>query len=142
MGLYFLKSGSDFLDQIEATGLAAQEAAIGDSVFSLKRNRDFVKFGLAVGLNPVNLALWQGQTHDKFEEGMRDILNDGTVDKIVVGYGGNSLITKPSAIEPALQRLRSEAKPDQLTSIRVEDAGHTWGDQLTLLAKLYLRSLT
>jgi hypothetical protein len=59
---------------------------------------------------------------------------------LTVGYGGESTITRPADIEPAIASLYNHNGEDSFTSIRVEGVQHTWGDQLTLLAKLYLRA--
>jgi len=130
----FSKAGTKDLKQaIEATGLKAQE------VIGLA---DFARFGASFALKSFNRkTLYSALGRDTFESRLQEILNEGTVDKLIVGYGADSKITKPEHIEPALASVDGLYGDDNLvTSIRVEGAKHTWGDQLTLLAKLYMRA--
>lgn len=142
LGLDFLKAGSTFQKAVSATELKAQTEAIGKNSLSLKRNADFMRFGISAVSMSANRALWNGLRHDRVEQKLEEILQDGTVDKLVVGYGAESAIAPPETMEPMLQRLHDQIQNnEQLISIRVEGATHAWGDQLTLLAKLYLKAL-
>lgn len=141
----FLKSGSSFQKAIEASGLVAQQKAIGAKPYSFNRNKDFVRFGGAALFNSNNRDLWRGLTHSSFEARMGQIFDERTVDRTirtVVGYGGDKdTISNPRDIEPAIENLYQEFGPDSFISIKVEDGTHAWGDQLPLLAKLYMRAL-
>ena len=109
---------------------------------------EYTRFILS-GLHPINWSvIARGLGHDLFEENMQTVINEDrmlkrTLDK-VVGYGGTSAITKPELIEPSLARLRDRImdEDNRLISIRVDGKDHSWGDQLPLLAKLYLKALT
>ncbi len=80
--------------------------------------------------------------HSTFASDMSRVLYEGRLDKLSVGYGAKSLIAKSELMEPLLAYLRGEDNGGILTTIRVEDANHSWGDELPVLAKLYLRALT
>jgi len=138
LGIDFSKAGPKQLkDSVKRTGLTAQDKAadtFGDLVFG---------FGLSAAQKINRLVLAKGMGKNSFETHAQDLLRGGELDKLVVAYGSNSEIAKPKAIEPALHRLHSEFDAGNiLTSIRVEGGDHTWGDQLTLLARLYMRALT
>lgn len=132
-GDFFKAGAGDLKKAVKATGLTAQKEALGTGAV------DFLRFGLS-GSKPLNLTLYKGLGKDVFTTRIQQILDEGRVDKLVVGYGGDSAISKPEKIEPALQTIAEEYGQDSVISIRVEDAKHTWGDELALLAKLYMRA--
>jgi hypothetical protein len=136
----FFNSGGQFQESIDEGNIDAQKKAIGKSPFSLARNRDFIRFG-GVSLTPSNRALWSALGKNSFEANMQEVLNEGRLDKIVIGYGELSDIAKPVALEPTLAQLHNQVADNRLISIRVENKNHSWGDQLPLLAKLYLKAL-
>lgn len=140
LGIDFIKSGGQFQESISEGGLKAQKKAIGKNNFSLTRILDYARFGI-VSLTPTNRALWSYLGHNLFERQLQEIFDNGTVDRTVVAYGSRSHIAKTSSIEPQLARLHSLVGDNRLTSIKVEGKDHSWGDQLPLLAKLYLRAL-
>lgn len=61
--------------------------------------------------------------------------------RLVIGYGADTSIAKPESIEPALQHIYDLKGQDSFISVKVDEGKHTWGDQLTLLAKLYMRAV-
>lgn len=126
-------SPKDFRRAAEDTGLTAQKVALGAGV------ADFFRFG-ASALMPFNLAISKALGSQTFEARMQEILDAGTVEQIVVGYGENSAVAKPEHVESAIQRLYDRNGRDSFTSIKVNDANHAWGDDLTLLAKLFMRA--
>lgn len=96
----------------------------------------------ASALYPANwYRLGKAMGKSSFETNMQAVLDNADVDRIVVGYGGRSTISPPEYIEPTLARLHSRLEESQLLTIKVKNASHAWGDDLTLLAKLYLKSL-
>lgn len=121
---------------VKRTGLDAQQVALGNAVAG------GAKFAASAMLNRLNWALMRGMSHNTFEaQVQRAVLNGGAVDKFVVGYGEDSAIAKPDKIEPALAGLHERDDSSLLISVKVDGANHTWGDQLTLLAKLYMRAV-
>lgn len=138
----FLKSGSSFQKAIEDSGIDAQKVALGAKPWSWNRNKDFTRFGVTALLDPVNRDLWKGLTHNSFEYALKEVLDGGGLDKIIVAYGERSSITKPEVIEPILERVNHKYEPEVLSTIKVQEATHAWGDNLSLLAKLYMRALT
>lgn len=74
------------------------------------------------------------------ENTIQQLLDAGMADMLTIAYGGNSAIAKPEMIEPAIAYLYEHNGRDIFTSIKVASAKHAWGDQLTLLAKLYMRA--
>ena len=133
LGLDFMKA-PDIKPSVEATGLEAQKVALGKGV------KDMANFA-ASAVRSDNRLLIRGMGKDTFEDSMQEILENDAVDKLVVGYGGESAIAKPEVIEPALQNLHIGHKQNDLISVKVHGADHTWGDQLTLLSKLYMRAV-
>ena len=132
----FFKAGTkDLKLAVAATGLEAQQAALGTGAV------DFMRFGASV-LRPTNLHLYHALGANTFETRVQQILDEGVIDKLVIGYGGDSAIAKPEAIEPALQHLYDVNGADSLISIKVAGGKHMWGDQLTLLSKLYMQAAT
>lgn len=127
-------SGKDLKYSIAETGLETQAKAFGSGTV------DFARFGAST-TRPANLRTIMALSQDSFEKNVSEILREGNVEKLVVGYGEESMITKPEAIEPTLQQLQEEFGSESLMSIKVAGRNHAWGDQLTLLAKLYMRSL-
>jgi pimeloyl-ACP methyl ester carboxylesterase len=100
----------------------------------------YLKF-LASTLYPINKpSNHKVLSGNRFEQNMQQILAQDKIDNLVIGYGSESTITRPADIEPAIQALYDRYAADSFSSIRVEGVQHTWGDQLTLLAKLYLRA--
>ncbi len=131
----FSKAGAkDLKKAVAATGLAAQKTALGLGLV------DFTRFGVSA-TNPLNLAMYKGLGNDVFESRVLDILEEGTVGRLVVGYGADTSIAKPESIEPALQHIYDLKGQDSFISVKVDEGKHTWGDQLTLLAKLYMRAV-
>src|SRR3989344_2358589 len=140
LALDFLKTGSSFQRYIEASDLTPQKTAIGKSPLSPPRNMDFVSFGLSSLLVPANRDLWTGLRKDTLQNELQHAVISGSIEKCVVGYGGNSTIATPHTMEPILEKIQ-KAGNEHLVSIRVAGATHAWGDHLPLLAKLYLRAL-
>lgn len=132
-GDFFKAGAKDIKRAVGATGLVAQQEALGFGVV------DFMHFG-AAALRPTNLRLYSALAANTFEARMQAIIDEGVVDRLVVGYGGSSAIAKPEAIEPALHRLYETNGEDSFISVKVDGSKHTWGDQLTLLSKLYMRA--
>jgi len=130
-------SGPSLKPSIERSGLDAQKESVGRGRFEGPR------FIASVLTSPVNnLDLILGMSRSSFEKQMQQVITDGWVDKAVVGYGTDSRIAKPAEIEPGLVRLHESDAGGILTSVKISGGNHTWGDQLTLLAKLYMRALT
>lgn len=132
-GDFFKAGASDLKKVVTATGLDAQKKALGSGMV------DFTRFGISAA-RPLSLALYKGLGAEVFEKRIQEILDEGIVDRIVVGYGGSSDIAKPENIEPAIEQLYEQNGRDGLISVRVDGAKHTWGDQLTLLSKLYMKA--
>lgn len=131
----FFKAGvGDLKKAVAATGLDAQKKALGSGAV------DFACFGISAA-RPLSLALYKGLGHSVVEQRVQEILTEGVVGRLVVGYGANSAIAKPESIEPAIERLYEQNGQDSFISVRVDEGKHTWGDQLTLLVKLYMRAL-
>jgi len=121
---------------IEATGLDAQKESVGKGRYEGSR------FVGSIISQPINWDLIMGMTANTFERRVQEIINEGRVDRLVVGYGSESRVAKPRVIEPALQRLHDEFDTSGiLTSVKIAGGNHTWGDQMTILAKLYMRAL-
>lgn len=133
LGADFMKA-PDIKPSIKRTGLEAQQVALGNGVAGM------AEFAASAALHPLNRALIRGMGKNTFESQVQSALENGTVDRIVAAYGENTAIAKPSEIEPALDRLH-DIDDGRLISIKVNGANHTWGDQLTLLAKLYMRAV-
>jgi pimeloyl-ACP methyl ester carboxylesterase len=133
----FMKSGG-LKEVVTATGIPAQKEALGFGYGAKDFAFGFIPSTLASADNRV---LWRGLGKNNFERNVQQILDEGVVEKLVVGYGAESAIAKPEKIEPALERLTEYDLSDVISSIKVESGKHSWGDQLTLLAKLYLRTL-
>ncbi|HEU5004799.1 MAG TPA: hypothetical protein VFT49_01795 [Candidatus Saccharimonadales bacterium] len=135
----FRKTGLGALRQAgKATGLKVQQKALlGITGWGIG---GIAKFGLA-SQTPTNKLLWKGMTVDSFKANMQAVLDEGRVSKLVVGYGGDSAIAKPEWIEPAIDELYDENSSEAFISIKVAGANHTWGDNLELLTKLYMRAL-
>jgi hypothetical protein len=131
---------ASFQYAIEATGLDAQKAAVGSKKTSLQRNLDGLHM-MASMPYPLNLDIARGMGHNNFLSNAEQLLAEGMVDRLVVGYGGNSAITKAGQIEPALAQLSENEAADKLVTIKVDGADHGWGDRLDLLTKLYLRAV-
>ncbi len=128
----FMKD-TDFAPAIEATGLNIQGSTLNWV--------DMLRAGAGM-LRPINHSIIKAMSSDTFEANVQELIDEGILDKIVVGYGSDSKITKPGFIEPALHRLSQRDTDEILTTIKVVGANHTWGDNLPVLAKLYLRALT
>jgi hypothetical protein len=133
LGLDFMKAGPKDLNKaIEASGLPIQNMAFTPI-------EGFARFGLST-VYPTNLMLFKGLGRDVFEKRMQEILNEGIVDRIAIGYGAQSAIGRPEHLEPAIEDLYGQYGRDSFISVRVDDGNHAWGDQLTLLAKLFMRA--
>lgn len=139
-GDFFKVGAKDLKKAVGATGLDAQEEALGTGTV------DFARFGASAAVRPSNWALYKGLGNDVLNERVKEILSQEKVDKLVIGYGGDSAIAKPENIEPTLAWLHEidELRGDEqrLFSVKVEDRNHAWGDQLDLLAKLYMQSVS
>lgn len=133
----FIKSGG-MKEVVQANNIDAQKIALGFGY----GNQDFL-FGFvpSVLFNRTNHYIWQALGNNSFEQHMQQILDEGKVEKLVIGYGAESAIAQPSKIEPIINSLDTDS-PTSLTSIKVESAKHTWGDNLALLAKLYMRAVS
>ncbi len=131
----FFKAGvKDLKEAVDATGLDVQKKALGTGTV------DFSRFGISA-MRPTNLAMYKGLGANVFESRVQEILDEGKVNKLVVAYGAKSAIAKPEEIEPTLQSLHEYDSQNILTSISIEGSKHTWGDELTLLAKLCMRAV-
>ena len=129
----FGEAGPKELKESKArTGLKAQEAALNKA--------DMARFALGL-FKPINWALVRGMQPNTFEKEVQEIFDNGRLERLVVGYGSDSAITRPTAIEPSLERLHRIYGREKLLSIKVKGGNHAWGDQLPLLAKLYMRAL-
>jgi hypothetical protein len=132
LGTDFMKA-PDIKPSIKRTGLDAQQKALGNGIAGM------AEFA-ASALHPLNRALIRGMGKNNFEWMAESALDDGVVDKLVVGYGEESAIAKPGEIEPVLAGLH-DRDTGTLISVKVGGANHTWGDQLPLLTKLYMRAV-
>jgi hypothetical protein len=137
-----LELGKDFISSpppgsyIERAGINAQAEAVA------KGRYEWQRFAGSVLTSPVNnIDLIFGMARSPFEKHMQEVLDSGLEGQVVVGYGTDSKISRPEYIEPSLEKLHESDNAGLLTSIKVNGAGHGWGDQLTLLAKLYMRAL-
>jgi hypothetical protein len=129
----FTRTGNKALKQsINNSGIEAQKVAT-DGLVGL------VSFGISAAVIKANRAQYKGMGVDSFIGRSYEIIKQGKVGKITVAYGSESLITKPTSIEPSLA-LIDEDYPNRVESIKVNGANHAWGDQLTLLARLYMRA--
>jgi hypothetical protein len=127
----FMKAGNKDLDEaIKKSDVQAQQMAIGKKVI------DFSKF-LISSMYPINQDLYKGMAQNTFENSMQELLLEGRVPNIVVAYGGDSAISKPTQIEPKLSRLYEKNGQDCIISIKVDKEKHTWGDNFRLLGRLY-----
>lgn len=122
----------DLKPSLKRTGLDVQKVALGGVV-------DLMDFGRST-LYRTNQDLYKGMSIDSFESRANEIIEEDRFRKFIVGYGENSQISKPGATEPMLDRLEMNAGHNDFISIKVKGANHTWGDQLPLLAKLYMRA--
>jgi hypothetical protein len=105
---------------------------------------DFIRFMIS-SLDDVNQDIYEGMGLEKFRFSLyraaREHSSHNREGKIVVGYGSNSAIARPEELETGLRMAeRTAGRNDILTTIRLNGANHTWGDQLTLLAALYMRA--
>jgi len=134
---FFKATIPDLKKAVEDTGLKAQNEAYNNgTVYG-------INFLVSTFARPAaNHYIYRGLAKDTFEQQMSEVLAESKIDRIVVGYGSASEITKPAKIEPSLQRLYEMYGLDSFTSIKVNGGKHTWGDELTLLAKLYMLALT
>jgi hypothetical protein len=127
--------GANMKPSIERSGVEAQKESVGRGRFELAR------FVGSVMTSPIdNIGLGLGMRANSFEASVQQILDDKRLDKLVVGYGSDSKIAKPQAVEPALQRLHGHDTDGILSSVRINGADHTWDNQMPLLAKLYMRA--
>ncbi|MGH7195309.1 MAG: hypothetical protein ACREGA_00855 [Candidatus Saccharimonadales bacterium] len=74
-----------------------------------------------------------------FESYAQKVLEATDISKFVIAYSSDSTITRTGAIESWLRRLR-QFSGDKLLPIKVDGANHSMGDQLTLLAQIYMRA--
>ena len=133
----FMQAGIKQLHQsIDRGGLEHQKETQG--------TKDFARF-LISSLHSINQDLYKGLGVKDFDYKIMQALGlrnrQATSGNIVVGYGGNSAISQPEKLEQILSNIQSLDKEDVITTIKVEGANHTWGDQLTLLTALYMRAL-
>lgn len=137
LGLDFMKSGG-MKEVVQANNIDAQKIALGFGY----GNQDFLQgFIPSVLFNRTNHYIWRALGNNSFEQHIQQILDEGKVEKLVIGYGAESAIAQPAKIEPIINALDTN-NPTSLTSIKVESARHTWGDNLALLAKLYMRAVS
>lgn len=130
----FFTAAPDIEKRAVESGLAALDQA--------RSMKEDYRYFLASSLFPINWhGFARGMGSGTFEANMQEILNGGKFDKVVVGYGENSTIAVPSVLEPSLARLHEKVRDDELISIKVSSGTHAWGEQLTVLAKLYLMAL-
>ncbi len=128
--------GPSLKPSIDRADLDAQKESVGRGRFEGPR------FIASVMTSPVNnLDLILGMSKSSFEKQMQEVIDEGLVEKAIVGYGADSKITQPSMIEPSLKRLHAWDEEGILSSVKLVKGNHTWGDQLTLLAKLYFRAI-
>ena len=129
----FPKAGPKQLKQsIERTNLRIETHSS-----KFKETLEFALFGASALLLSGNRTLYKGMGVNTFESRIQAVLNEGEIEKLVVAYGTNDAIAKPSIIEPALQRIYDNNGENSVLSVSVGGGNHSWGDQLTLLAKLY-----
>lgn len=136
-----LALGRDFAKA--APGLEAAANRTGLRVLRPAREvkGEFSRFYISA-IQPINsMVIAKALGVNSFESRMQEILDEGKVNNLVVGYGAESTISNPKDIEPAMARLYERNGEEAFTSIKVEGGTHAWGDQLTLLAKLYMRAL-
>ncbi len=132
----FLRNPS-LAPSIMRAGLFAQQESVGRGRYEGPR------FQASIITSPIdNFNIVAGMSSNSFEKNMQAIMREGRVDELVVGYGSDSRIARPEAIEPSLQELHAEDVNQILTSVKIAGGNHTWGDQTTLLAKLYMRAFT
>ncbi|PJE65653.1 hypothetical protein COU91_00530 [Candidatus Saccharibacteria bacterium CG10_big_fil_rev_8_21_14_0_10_47_8] len=127
----FSKAAPDLGRAIERSGVKAQSAY-----------RDKTP-AIVAGFLPNAIRSWnisQAMTHESFESGMQQLLDEDRLDKITIAYGSKSSVSIPEAIEPILERLQQTDSKGIITSVRVDGATHAWDNQLPLLAKLYMRA--
>lgn len=128
--------GSSLKPSIERAGLDAQKEAVS---FGRLEGPRFIASVLAHPRD--NLDIVTGMSKSSFERQVEEAIDKKMVDKIAVGYGSDTRIAKPDEIEPSLEKLHASDEEGVLTSIKIMAGNHTWGDQLTLLTKLYMRAL-
>jgi hypothetical protein len=131
----FANAGPDIDDRAKDTGLTALNAA--HDIRS-----DYYNFWLSM-FSPTNWRLMsRAMTHASFEAQMQSIIEGGELDRLVVGYGDRSTITPAQSIEPSIAKLHKSVHSDQLLSVEVKGGTHAWSEELTVLAKLYLKALS
>ena len=136
LGLDFMKSGG-MKEVVQANGIDAQKIALGFGY----GNQDFMLgFVPSALFSRTNHYIWQALGNNSFERHIQQILDEGKVRKLVIGYGNESAIAQPAKIEPIISSFDTD-QPISVTSIKGESARHTWGDNLALLAKLYMRAV-
>jgi hypothetical protein len=135
LGKNFMNAGPDIGQRAKDSGLLALNMA-QDEIRS-----DYRNFWTSM-IYPSNWNLLaRGMSHDYFQANMQTILDAGKINKIVVAYGDRSSITPIESIEPSLAELHRKVSDDRLLTIRVKGGTHAWGEDLTVLAKLYLKAL-
>jgi hypothetical protein len=135
LGKDFGRAGPDIDQRAKDSGLLALNMA-HDEIRS-----DYRNFWMSMIYPPNWNLLARGMSHDYFQTNMQTILDEGKINKIVVAYGDQSTIASAESIEPALAELRRKVSSDQLLTIKVKGGTHAWGEDLTVLARLYLRAL-
>lgn len=138
LGRDFLSTGTkDLKKSVEASGLEHKMESIDMA--------DFARFLSSIILSRTNHKVWQGLGYNSFSGDLTRALTGrqaikGNLSTIAVGFGSESAIAKPEVLVPLLEEAKQYDVHNILTSIKVEGANHTWGDQLTLLATLYMRA--
>lgn len=135
LGNDFRLAGPDINERATGTGLTALNTAHG-------MRDEYYGFWLssAYPMNWRNIA--KGMAHANFESQMQTIIDSGEIENIVVGYGSQSTITPAEHIEPSLAALHAKVHNEQLLSVKVMGGTHAWSEELTVLAKLYIKALT
>jgi hypothetical protein len=91
----------------------------------------------ASALINTNRVLLGGLSKNSFEERIQTVLDQGEIDKIILGYGTNDAYSNTQIIESAIQGI-NDMRPESVVSVRINNGDHAWGEQLTILSKLYL----
>lgn len=140
LGLGFLQSSSSLQPNVLAGGVRPNMIAQGLDKEIQPYQNDMMAF-IKGALNRTNRTIWQGLAKDDFAAKTANLLNHRMLDKIVVAWGEDSTVTPAQVIREQLAGIVSAApqNSDKLVSIEVANAQHGWGDNLLLLARLYLK---
>lgn len=138
LGIDFMRSAPTLKDNVMAGGVEAVKIAQGLHAEIKPEQNDMLIFARSA-LNKVNRSLWRGLTRDGFHETIGNVIASNNLDQIVVAWGGNSSITPAEVMRREFAKYENDSSGQNLTTIEVKGAQHGWGDNLPLLAKLYLK---